>query len=60
MTTKDVNKLDILDKVKEIFDKKKMKTKELAKFTLCSSFYKYIREVNVNFRIKTTVLCINQ
>lgn len=34
MTTKDVNKLDILDKVKEILNKKKMKAKELAKFTL--------------------------
>ena len=33
MTTKDVNKLDILDKVKEILNKKKMQ-KELAKFTL--------------------------
>ena len=32
MTTKDVSKLDILDKVKEILNK--MKTKELAKFTL--------------------------
>ena len=32
MTTKDVNKLDILDKVKEILNKKKKK--ELAKFTL--------------------------
>ena len=33
MTTKDVNKLDILDKVKEILNKKKI-AKELAKFTL--------------------------
>ena len=33
MTTKDVNKLDILDKVKEILNKKE-KAKELAKFTL--------------------------
>ena len=32
MTTKDVSKLDILDKVKEILNK--MKKKELAKFTL--------------------------
>ena len=32
MTTKDVSKLDILDKVKEILNK--MKNKELAKFTL--------------------------
>ena len=32
MTTKDVSKLDILDKVKEILNK--MKIKELAKFTL--------------------------
>ena len=28
MTTKDVNKLDILDKVKEILNKKKMKSKK--------------------------------
>lgn len=35
MTTKDVNKLDILDKVKEILNKKENeKQKELAKFTL--------------------------
>lgn len=33
MTTKDVSKLDILDKVKEILNKNE-KQKELAKFTL--------------------------
>ena len=30
MTTKDVNKLDILDKVKEILNKMKMKAKRIS------------------------------
>ena len=39
MTTKDVNKLDILDKVKEILNKKNEKAKELASLhcRLCCS-----------------------
>ena len=39
MTTKDVNKLDILDKVKEILNKKKMKrTSEVYIVDFASSF----------------------
>ena len=54
MTTKDVNKLDILDKVKEILNKKKMKSKRTSEVYIVdfASFYIeiYKREVNVNFR----------
>ena len=35
MTTKDVNKLDILDKVKEILNKKKMKRTRSLHCRLC-------------------------
>lgn len=35
MTTKDVNKLDILDKVKEILNKKKMKSKRTSRSLHC-------------------------
>ena len=51
MTTKDVSKLDILDKVKEILNKMKNKrTSKVYIVDFASSLYKYIREVNVNFR----------
>ena len=43
MTTKDVNKLDILDKVKEILNKKKMKSKRTSEVYIvdfASSLYK--------------------
>ena len=52
MTTKDVSKLDILDKVKEILNK--MKNKRTSKVYIVDFASLYIeiykREVNVNFR----------
>ena len=43
MTTKDVNKLDILDKVKEILNKKKSKrTSEVYIVDFASSLYRNI------------------
>ena len=49
MTTKDVNKLDILDKVKEILNKKKMKSKRTSEVYIvdfASSLYrKYIERL---------------
>ena len=52
MTTKDVSKLDILDKVKEILNKMKKRTSKVYIVDFASSLYIeiYKREVNVNFR----------
>lgn len=53
MTTKDVSKLDILDKVKEILNKnEKQRTSKVYIVDFASSLYIeiYKREVNVNFR----------
>ena len=52
MTTKDVSKLDILDKVKEILNKMNKRTSKVYIVDFASSLYIeiYKREVNVNFR----------